>query len=253
MKKYNGRARLRFTLGMLVALLVVLSGCSTPELQPLTLQAAPWADGEQSTYKVTDLNNNYAGTALISFTAGAAQVEGEAWTMRRETMTQGEQEIVVVEMTAQGLRPRSSTLVRLLGNGREQVKATYSSGQVDLELTTVRDVTTYERINVPSDVRDQRTLLALVRTLPLAAGYATEINSFLPVANLLERPTIVVTQKEQVEAPIGVYEAWRVELRTTDNTTVAWVATGPPYMLIKFEDGHSGGVYELSEYQAGNQ
>ena len=232
--------------------MLLLAACGQPALQSLRIQAAPWANGERSTYQVIDVNQNFAGTATIEFTAGATQIPAEAWTMRREVAAQGDQETVVVEMTASGLRPALSTLVRLLGgNTRQLVKTTYNSGQVDLELTTAQDIKTYERINVPSDVRDQRTLLALVRALPLAEGYATQINSFLPVANLLERTTIQVTAQEQVQTPAGTYETWHVEINTPDSQSEAWIATGAPNILVKFMDGRTGGTYELREYQAG--
>lgn len=232
--------------------LLLLAACRQPTIQPLQVQAVPWATGERSTYQVIDINKNYAGTATIEFTAGATQVTGAAWTMRREVAAQGDQETVVVEMTASGLRPALSTLVRLLGgNTRQLVKTTYSSGQVDLELTTAQDITTYERINVPSDIRDQRTLLALARALPLAEGYATQVNSFLPVANLLERTTIQVTGQEQVQVPAGTYTTWHVEFNSPDNKSEAWVATSTPNILVKFLDGRTGGTYELREYQTG--
>ena len=142
--------------------------------------------------------------------------------------------------------------MRKLGDKqRQEVKTTYNSGQIDLELTTAQNVTTNERINVPSDVRDQRTLLAVVRTLPLADGYATQVNSFLPVANLLERTTIRVGEQEEVQTPAGAYTAWRVDLSTTDSESQAWVAIEAPYILVKFTDGRTGGSYELQEYQEG--
>lgn len=239
-------------MGTPIVLLVMLwlAGCGEPELQPLQVQPAPWANGEVSTYQITDIENKPAGTATITFTVGATQLQVEAWTMEREVAAQGNQELVVVEMTATDLRPALSTLTRQLGGDRrEQVKSTYNQGQVDLELTTAQDITTYERINVPSDVRDQRTLLALVRALPLSNGYATQVNSFLPVADLLERITIHVTGQEQVQTPAGAYETWQVELTTSDSESQAWISVNAPYILVKFVDGRTGGVYELRDYQ----
>lgn len=242
------------SVGMPIVLLVMLwlAGCGEPELRPLQVQSAPWANGEVSTYQITDIENKPAGTATITFTAGATQLQTEAWTMQREVAAQGNLEMVVVEMTATDLRPALSTLTRQLGGDRrEQVKSVYNGGQVDLELTTAQDITTYERINVPSDARDQRTLLALVRALPLANGYATQVNSFLPVADLLERITIHVVGQEQVQTPAGAYETWQVELTTSDSESQAWISTNAPYILVKFVDGRTGGVYELRDYQRG--
>jgi len=238
---------------LLVLWVWLLAGCGQAQIQPLRVQAVPWANGERSTYQVIDLNSDFAGTATIEFSAGATQIEEDAWTMRREVAAQGDQEIVVIEMSTSGLRPVLSTLERMLSDNRQQqVKTIYSSGQVDLELTTAQNVTTNERINVPSDVRDQRSLLALVRALPLANGYATQVNSFLPIANLLERTTIRVIDQEQVQTQAGDYTTWRVEVSTTDSESQAWIAIGAPYILVKFTDGRTGGTYELQEYQEGN-
>ena len=237
---------------IVLLVLILLAACGQPEITPLRVQPAPWADGEVSTYQITDIENKPAGTATITFTAGATQIQEEAWTMQREVAAQGDQEIVMVEMTASGLRPVLSMLTRQSGSDRrEQVKSTYNQGQVDLELTTAKDITTYERINVPSDVRDQRTLLALVRALPLANGYATQVNSFLPVADLLERTTIHVTGQEQVQTPAGAYDTWRVALTTNGSESQAWISTSAPYILVKFVDGRTGGTYELRDYQMG--
>lgn len=237
---------------IVLLVMVLLAGCGEPEIVPLQVQAAPWADGEVSIYQITDMENKPAGTATITFTTGATQLQAEAWTMQREVAAQGNQEIVVVEMTATDLRPALSILTRQLGSDRrELVKSIYNGGQVDLELTTAQDITTYERINVPSDVRDQRSLLALVRALPLANGYATQVNSFLPVADLLERTTIHVTGQEQVQTPAGAYATWRIELSTNASESQAWISVNAPYILVKFMDGRTGGVYELRDYQSG--
>jgi len=205
----------------------------------------PWADGESSSYRITDINGDFAGTATITLTAGAATVEGAGWTMRWDVLAQGDQEEIVVEMQSPGLRPTLSTLVRTRGAGREAVKATYAGGQVDMELTTTRNVITYERVNIPSDARDQRTLIQLVRALPLAEDYATQVNSFLPVTALLERVTVAVVRQEVVVVPAGSYAGWLVELRTGDSTSQLWIGVETPQLVLKYIDDRSGATYAL--------
>lgn len=233
----------------MVLFLFGLGACGGPEIQALILDPIPWADGEQSLYAVTAIDGTYAGTATFTLDAGAATIEEEGWTLRRELATQGDQEVVVIEMQAKGLRPQLSTLVRLFGAARQQVKATYNSGQVDMELTTARDITTYERRNVPSDTRDQRSILVLTRSLPLADGYATEINSYLPVADLLERITITVVGQEIVNVPSGTYLSWHLSLRSADSESETWIAVDAPHQLVKFIDGRNGGTFELRDYR----
>ena len=119
-------------------------------------------------------------------------------------------EIVTVTAAGPGFRPEQAVLVRQEGDRQERVATSYDHGVADLELTNKQDVTTYQRVNIPSDARDQRTLLMLVHALPLAQGYVTRLNTFLPVMPLLDRVTVTVTGDGRVNTPAGSYDAWRL-------------------------------------------
>jgi hypothetical protein len=198
-------------------------------------------------YSVTDLYGDYAGTVQYEF----ASLGGDGWRMERMTDTQGDSELLSVELAANGFRPSASTLVRSDGDGEERVSATYEMGEVNLELTTRQNVTTYERINVPSDSRDARSLFMLIRSLPLGTGYSTRINTFLPVASQMSRTAVTVLGQDEVETPAGTFTVWSVELDEGDRTSRAWIATEAPHQLVKYEEAINGGVFELAEYQPG--
>ncbi len=234
------------SLGLLVVLFV--AGCrGEPDVQPLNFNAAPWQPNERSTYQLTDLNGKYAGTALYDLT----QLEDNMWNLRREINAQGTQEIVVVNMSEEEFRPLQSTVVRIARDGTEVVSAKYSGSNADLELTTKQNVTTMQRLNIPSDAREQATLIMLLRSLPLAEGYAVRLNVFLPVVGILDRVTVVVESQEQVTTLAGVYDTWYVTMKTANSETEAWVSTQAPYPVVKFIDSRNGGTFELSEFQAG--
>lgn len=231
-----------------------LAGCgmATPTIQPFTYAAVPWSDGEVSIYRITDVNGDYAGTARYDVSAGGRNVGSEDWTIRREIVAQGDDEIVAVEVTNAGLRPSAAMLVRTKKNGSERVETTYDGGQIDMKLTTIHDVTTPQHASIPSDARDQRTVLFLTRLLPLDDRYAVRFDSYLPIANQLERVTLQVVGREQVTVPAGTFDTWHVVLDTTAHKTEAWIGIESPAMLVKYHDGRSGGTFELSEYEAGN-
>lgn len=239
----------RSWMGRALSLLAVLAvtACGQPDVQPLAFGPVPWQDGEVSTYRLTAVDGNYAGTAEFSL----EQLEEGWWRMRRKILAQGDEEIVEVEASDRGLRPRRSLLTRTSSDGQERVEATYVDGQVDMMLTTKQDVTTYERANIPSDARDQRTLPMVVRTLPLDAGYATRLNAYLPVAGLLDRVTVQVLKPEVVDVPAGRFDTWLVELDTGDSESQVWYNQEAPYQLVKFVDGRSGGLYELANFEPG--
>jgi len=255
MQNQSKRIRLRtFILSSchLVILSLFIAACgSGGDVQPMIPNAAPWQDGELSTYRVIDVNENYAGTATVRIMGGSTLIGPKGWTITREVTAQGEEEMVVVQASAKGVRPKWSMLIRSNGNGNEKVETSYDGSNAELALTTRRDVTTYERIQVPSDVRDQRTLLLLARSLPLEQSYVTRFNSFLPVAGLIDRMMLTVKSQQQISVDAGSFETWYVVLNTTDSKIEAWIGTQAPYPVIKFIEGRSGATFELSSFQAG--
>jgi hypothetical protein len=230
-----------------VFLLALVAGCSQPDIQPLTFNEAPWQANEASTYQLTDLNGNPAGTARFDLTLP----EGANWNLRREIDAQGTQEIVSVDMSKTGFRPLQSTVMRIAKDGTEIVKSVYNGSDANLELTTKQNITTMQRVNIPSDAREQATLVMLLRALPLAQGYAVHMNIFLPVVGILDRVTVTVVKQEQVDVPAGSYDTWYVQMKTEDSQTEAWVGTQAPYPLVKFVDSRNGGTFALSEFQTG--
>ncbi len=98
-----------------------------------------------------------------------------------------------------------------------------------------------------------RDRLYIVRTLPLAEGYVTRINSFLPVVGKQERLIVSVVGQADVTVPAGSFPAWEVRLESPDKrTTTAWIGRDAPYPVVKFIDGRSKATYELTEFVPGS-
>jgi hypothetical protein len=230
---------------------ILIAGCGTGPRQPLLLGEAVWQSGERSVYQVTNREGNVVGLAQIAIDGGGDHV-AEGWTFRQEVNDIGASETVAVEVQSRGYIPVYSHMVRVGDGGRQQlIEADYNRAEVNITLTNVQGSTVYERVNVPSDVRDERTILSLVRTLPLAQGYVTGMNSFLPITGLMERLTISVVRSDRVTVPAGAFETWVVELKTHDRTTRAWIAKESPFMLVKFIEGRSQATFDLTEYAPG--
>lgn len=229
---------------------LLLAGCGRPELQSLAFNPAPWQAGEISEYAITDVNGNYAGTARYVVQLADEQNNPDGWILQREITAQGASERVTVAMNP-SFRPITSVLVRTVGAREERVAATYNNSQVEMELTTAQNVTTYQRVNVTSDVRDGNVLLPVVRALPLSAGYATRLNSFLPVVGRQETFTIEVVGDETVVVPAGSFTTWKVELTTNDQQTTAWFSQEAPFVLVQYVDGRNGGTLELTSFERG--
>ena len=226
---------------------LILAACGSPKVQPLILGPEPWTDGEVSVYRILDREGEPAGTMSVSLGYGPLRSGEEGWTVRREIDAQGETEVVAVEASPDRLLPQHAMLVRTRLDGNERVETTYDNGRIDMRLTTIQNNTTYQRTSAPSDARDQRTILLLARMLPLAEGYATQFNSFLPVAERLDRVTLRVVKREEVTVPAGTFDAWLVELDTGDSKTKVWIGVDPPHPLVKYVDGRNGATFELVE------
>lgn len=232
-------------------LIFLAAGCASPDPQPLLLGDPVWQSGERSTYRVTNREGNVVGTAQVEITADGDAVEGQGWTFHRQIVDIDVSEAVTVEVRARGYIPIVSATIRTLAQGQQVIEATHNQAQIDIALTSAKGATVYERVNAPSDVRDERTILPLLRTLPLRQGYATFINSFFPLTGFTERFAIRIIRSEQVTVPAGVYNTWLVEMKTTDRTTRAWIATDAPYPLVKFVEGRSQGTFELTNFEPG--
>lgn len=236
--------------GIFVLLIgLLLAACGGPEPQPLIFGGPVWRGGENSHYQVTDRTGKLAGTAMVMLIAGNEE-NPDGWTLRRE-ISAGQFEVATILMAAKGYGPIKSYLTRTDDSGTQRVEAVKERSQVDIKLTDRAGADTYQRVSVPSDIRDERTLLTLARTLPLAEGYATRINSFLPIVGIVETVRVEVRKRERVTVPAGEYESWLVEFSTPDRTTQAWIGVDAPHPVVKFIDARSKGLFELTEFVAG--
>jgi len=213
------------------------------------LGPAPWQSGEVSEYQVKDVNGNPAGIA--SALINAASDESAAWLVQRSIDVGSAQEQTVATLNSL-YSPVTSVLTRTIGTERQIVKANYQGSQVQLELTSAQNVTTYDRRSITSDAYENATLFALLRTLPRQEGYAARINVFSPSPGVQETFVVHVIEREQITVPAGVYETWKLELTTNNNTTTAWVSEQAPHPLVKYEDGRIQATFELASFEPGS-
>ena len=257
---------------LLLLSVLILSSCSARP-QPLVFGEPVWADGETSSYRVSNREDRIVGTATFCVAAlqstscssesdaqsisqvqrDEQRLQDDGWTLIREINDAGASERVIIEMQPVGYRPVHSYLVRTGGGGQQVVEAQIAGAQVEIALTNRQGATVYERVQAPSDIRDERTLLLILRALPLAQGYATRINSFLPIVGQMERVAVQVRGAETISVPAGSFETWAVELKSNERTTRAWIARNAPFPVVKFIDGRSQATFELTSFYAGSQ
>ena len=234
---------------MVTVVALLASGCNRPTPAPLKFDAAPWQDGEQHVFAVTDIDGRPAGTATYTVSEGKNDKGEPMWVIERVITAHGDQELIVVKVAAQGFRPQASTLERTDATGTESVDAQYNSGQVDMTLNTKQSNMSLQRAQIPSDARETVTLPMLVRALPLAQGFATQINTYLPIAARLERVTIQVLGPEDVTVPAGTYQSWVIEFDMGDAQSKVWVSQTAPYPIVKYYDGRNKATFALTQFR----
>ncbi len=138
-----------------------------------------------------------------------------------------------------------------LVRGQEVIDTSYNDGTVDMVLTSKQKQMHTEQRTIPTDSFDAYSLMMLLRALPLADDYATEMNVFTPLTGKLEFITLSVLKQEEVTTTAGTYQTWVVEVKRGDNRSKAWIGTDAPHPVVKYMDAGNGGSYELTTFEAG--
>ncbi len=249
--KYRSGWRGGWRPAVLLALLL-LAGCGQATISPLLFGPAPWTSGEQHTLALIDASGQQVGSAVYTLTSGQNSGGEPVWDFRREINALGSSELITVTMDAQGFRPQISRVQRTgVAGGQEIAEARYSEGQVDLTLLAKQNNLSVQREQAPSDARETVTLPMILRALPLAAGYATQINAYMPVVPQLERITVRVVGEEVVETQAGSFATWAVQLDAGDVQSKAWIGKEAPHILVKYIDARNKATLELLEWEAG--
>jgi hypothetical protein len=199
------------------------------------LLPAPWTDGEELRLDIKLPAGLKLGMA--SYTVRAGETAGRTnWQVGSRMFAGNVQSFSRVEVEADTFRPLHSRWKHsLLGDAQ----ATYSSNHVDLKFAGKDEVKTVE---FSGRMYDNEEVIQLMRRLPLAAGYKTELRAVpalaggTPVGIKLD-----VSGPEKVEVPAGTYDCYRVELSIKQTF---WYSTDPHRYLVKFEAG--GALAELT-------
>jgi hypothetical protein len=108
-----------------------------------------------------------------------------------------------------------------------------------------------QRANVPSDVYDEYMLWQVGRALPLAEGYATQLNTFHTITGLQNRVTVEVVGAESITVPAGNYATWQVQFTVGESKSTVWYTQDEQHILVKYVEGRNQGTFALTQYQSG--
>jgi hypothetical protein len=226
----------RVTLLVLASAIMILAAACTPaspSAADLTLNAAPWKDGEKLAYDWLDKNGAKIGTAEVGFAK-----DGNAWVLSNADKIGGVDQVTKVKMDGASLRPLGAEKTVKAQGTDATISTTYAGGKLDVK-AVVNGEQKSGSVDVPANVLDNDQLLHTLRALPFAANYQGKVVNVVG-QNAAKVDTVVrVQSKEQVQAPTGAVEAWKVELDFGQAKQYAWYQVASPFTLVQYDNGQT--------------
>lgn len=237
-----------FRLSFLVGAILLLVGCSGPAVQPLAFNAAPWQDGEVSTYVVRDANGAMLGAAQWTW-----RRTDEGWVQAYELNLAGRTdrgEVTVGDDASSEPAEVLSMRRAWRETGGNRYEASYAAGGITIT-TTIAGAETAKTLKPVADAIDNDVSLQMQRALPLTAGYATRYTDVIPTTGVAAPVKLTVTAAQTVTVAAGTFATWQVELNFGSGKHDAWYGQEAPYPLVKYRNRVSGAVFELQSIDAG--
>jgi Protein of unknown function (DUF3108)/Tetratricopeptide repeat len=201
----------------------------------LTLEPAPWVDGERMILNLTLASGLDIGT--VEYRAILIDAGGRRLWRVGARMSAGAQSVSSVDAEAESFRPLvSSWKHSLLG----EVSAVFQPGEIQVQRSGAA-----EPLVIHSDepVFDNEEAMHLMRRLPLQPGYKTKIPVITTLGGgMLLSVDLEVTAKETLEVSAGTFDCFKVHLGLINQDF--WFSADSHRYLVKFEGG--GAIGQLA-------
>ena len=232
--------RFRFLFALLLPALF-LAACAGGQSGPPTsdvVSRIPWDSAEDHSYVLVD-----GGGAELARGTLSVKPEGQTTQLIQHFRTSTNQDTSAVTVDSRTLKPVSATRDIITANDEESVMVEYTS-----DGALIRQGGRQSGLSVPEHSYDNDSSLFLWRTLPFAEGY--EASYITVITNQRERQTVYlkVVGKENVRVPAGSFDAWRLEITTSNVRQVAWFADTPSRPLVRYNNSQL--VFELTSLGA---
>lgn len=154
---------------------------------------------------------------------------------RSETTTDD----IKVVVDAKTLKPISSTRTIVDKNDQETIEVTYGD-----EGALIEQGDRQSGLSVPAHSYDNDSSLFLWRTLPFAEGYEASYTTIISNRRSRQQVVLRVTGKESVTVPAGSFDAWRLEITTSNARQLAWFSTDAARVLLRYDNDRNV-IFEL--------
>jgi len=211
---------------------------TTQHVEPLTLNPAPWTDGEAIRLNLKMMTGMEIGTLIWS--ADSVKVnDKDAWRIEQRLFVtvNNSQEYTRVDAEKDSFAPMFGRTVNELGD----FQANYLPNTVRLKVKstgpeTIRDIP-LDRI-----AYDNEEALYLIRRLPLAKGYQARFPIFPVQGGAVVECRIDVTGKEKLTIRAGTFDCYAVTLSVWSGEVKAlehklWLSCDKHRYVVKYDSG----------------
>jgi hypothetical protein len=210
------------------------------------VSSIPWTAPEEARYRLMD-GDEEKGQGVLRIEA-----LGTEFRFTQEFENEEFRNEAVARAEAETMRPKSVQYGIEGPEGARRWQVQYEGGTAVVVQRTDEDERRDE-IAAPAGSYDSWTDLFLWRTIDFGEGFEATYSDVLS-ATLAEpqviTQTLKVTGKETVDVPAGTFQAWRLEIRSSDGTQRAWYADSETRPLVRYDNGSL--VFELTSLKSGS-
>jgi Protein of unknown function (DUF3108) len=195
----------------------------------------PWTGNETTNYVIKNRNGDELGRSTLK-----VEVAGEMTTLnQRSEGEEGSDEIRLI-VHSSTLKPISSTrLITNEGGDDDPIEVTYTP-----QGAQIKQGGRQTGLSVPEHSYDNDSSLFLWRTLSFVTPYEASYNTIITNHRSRQKVNLEVIRKETVTVPAGRFEAWRLEISTSNARQVAWITDDPSRTLVRYDNDRNA-IFEL--------
>jgi hypothetical protein len=197
----------------------------------------PWPQQEALEYILVDDDGKRLAAGSLEVVVNGAET-----TLSQRYVSETTVDSIDVVVDSATLKPHSSrrTIENDNPDDEDLIEVTYTEEGAS--------VTVGERqtgLSVPEHSYDNDTSLFLWRTLPFSDGYEGSYITIITNRRSRQQVVLNVRGKETVTVPAGTFEAWRLEVTTSNARQVAWYADTPTRPLVRYDNDRDV-IFELT-------
>ncbi|HEX5139355.1 MAG TPA: DUF3108 domain-containing protein [Dehalococcoidia bacterium] len=195
----------------------------------------PWSTPERLEYRLVDNGGKDLGTGTL-----AVERSSEGFTLSSSFQSETSKDDSTVVVDALTLKPISSRRQIVTKDDDETIEVQYTD-----QGAVIKQGDKQSGLSVPEHSYDNDSSLWLWRTIDLHEGFEASYTTIITNRRSRQTVNLRVTGKQSVTVPAGTFDAWRVEVRTSNARQIAWIADTPQRTLLKYDNDRNV-IFELT-------